>query len=321
MPKVVLISSLPAEIQRDVLAYAPPGFETAAVAASAAEAEKVAVTHDADFLIVYQTGVSEELLRGSPRVRHIQLLSAGYDRIDLNLTNALNIPVSNNGGANSWAVAEATVGMILAVLRRLIEADAFVRAGRWRGTIQGFDTYELAGKTVGIVGLGNIGRKVAQRLHGFETVLRYTDAVAADPAFEQRYGLERRSLDDLLAESDIVTLHVPLLASTKRMIGREQLERMKPGSVLINTCRGDVVDEEALIAALQKGTLRAAALDVFDREPVSPDNPLLKMTNVVLSGHLAGTTYDTFFRRARFAFENIQGIWEGKPPMAVVSEQ
>ncbi|MGE0687188.1 MAG: 2-hydroxyacid dehydrogenase [Dehalococcoidia bacterium] len=165
MPKVVLISNLPKDIETVVLGYAPEGYDAVAISAGASDEEKIALTADADFLIVYATSVSENLLRSSPKVKHLQLLSAGYDRIDINLTNALNIPVSNNGGANSWAVADATVGLILGVERRLIEADAFVRAGKWRGTIQGFDTYELAGKTVGIVGLGNIGKKVARRLY------------------------------------------------------------------------------------------------------------------------------------------------------------
>jgi phosphoglycerate dehydrogenase-like enzyme len=321
MPKVVLISNLPKDIETVVRGYAPAGFETVSIAASASDDEKIALTADADFLILYQVGASEKLLRASPGVKHLQLLSAGYDRIDLNLTNALGIPVSNNGGANSWAVADATVGLILGIERRLVDADAFVRAGKWKGNMQGFDTYELAGKTVGIVGLGNIGKKVARRLYGFETVLRYTDAVAAAPALEAELGLQRRSLDDLLAEADILTLHVPLLESTKRMIGAAQLAKMKPSAVLINTCRGDVVDETALIEALQNRTIRAAGLDVFDQEPVAPDNPLLAMPNVMLSAHSAGTTYDTFFRRAQFAFENIQGIWEGKPVMAQVTEQ
>ncbi len=320
MPKVVLISNLPKDIEKVVLTYAPDGYDVTSINASASDEERIALTHDADYLIVYATSVSEALLKASPNVKHIQLLSAGYDRIDIEMTNRYNVPVSNNGGANSWAVAEATVGLILGVLRRLVEADAFVRAGRWRGTIQGFDTYELAGKTVGIVGLGNIGKKVAQRLYGFETVLRYADAFPADPDFEAKYGLQRRSLDELLAEADILTLHVPLLASTKRMIGREQLAKMKPSAILINTCRGDVVDEEAVIEALQNGTIRGAGLDVFDQEPVARDNPLLTMPNVMLSAHLAGTTYDTFFRRAEFAFENIAGMVAGKPPMAVVSE-
>jgi phosphoglycerate dehydrogenase-like enzyme len=302
-----------------VLAYAPDDFHTAYVSNRASDAEKLALTRDADFLILYGGAVSEELLDGSPNVKHIQLLSAGYDRIDLGLTSSLGIPVSNNGGANSWAVAEATVAMILALLQRLVEADRFVREGRWRGDIQGYDTYELAGKTAGIVGLGNIGKKVARRLHPFETRLLYTDAVP-DPVLEAELGMQRLPLGELLPAVDVLTLHVPLLASTKGMIGAKELALMKPSALLINTSRGDVVDEDALIEALSSGRLRGAGLDVFDKEPLPADSPLTRMPNVVLSAHLAGTTYDTFFRRGQFAFENIKGIWEGAPPMAVVSE-
>ena len=319
MPKVVLITNLPDDIKTAVLSYAPPGFETAAISSAAPDEEKLALTRDADFLIVYGGTLSATLLRSSPGVKHIQLLSAGYDRIDLALTSSLGIPVSNNGGANSWAVAEATIAMILALLQRLTDADRFVREGRWRGDIQGFDTYELAGKTVGIVGLGNIGKKVARRLHPFETKLLYADAVA-DPGLEAELGIHRLPLAELLPAVDVVTLHVPLLASTKRMIGAAELALMKPSALLINTSRGDVIDEGALTEALRSRKLRGAGLDVFDKEPLPADSPLMQMPNVVLSAHLAGTTYDTFFRRGEFAFENIKGIWAGAAPMAVVSE-
>jgi phosphoglycerate dehydrogenase-like enzyme len=186
-------------------------------------------------------------------------------------------------------------------------------------TSRGFDTYELAGKTVGIVGLGNIGKKVARRLAPFETKLLYADAIA-DPAIEAELGLQRLDLRDLLPAVDVVTLHVPLLASTKGMMGAAELVLMKPTALFINTSRGDVVDEPALIDALQSKRLGGAGLDVFDQEPLPKDSPLLTMPNVVLSAHLAGTTYDTFFRRADFAFENIQGIAAGNAPMAVVSK-
>ena len=320
MPKVVLISNLPDDIKKAVLSYAPSGYETASIGLGASDEEKVALTHDAEYIILYGGTAPEALLKGSPHLKHIQLLSAGYDRIDLDLTSRYGVPVSNNGGANSWAVAEATVAMILALYQRLVDADRFMREGRWRGDIQGFDTYELAGKTVGIVGLGNIGKKVARRLHPFEVKLLYADAVA-DPALEAELDMQRLPLQELLPAADVLTLHVPLLASTKGMIGAAQLALMKPTALFINTSRGDVVDEDALIVALQSKRLGGAGLDVFDKEPLPPDSPLLGMPNVLLSAHLAGTTYDTFFRRAEFAFENIQGIAAGRPPMAVVSKQ
>ena len=317
MPKVVCFTNLPEDLIKSILSYAPPGYQTAWLSVSAPDEEKTRMAHDADFLILYGGPISEAVLRACPKLRHLQLLSAGYERVNLKLTDSLGIPVSNNGGANSWAVAESTLALILALLHRLVEADGFVRAGKWRGNLQGFDTYELAGKTVGIVGLGNIGRKVARRLHSFEANLLYADQVP-DPALEQELGMKRVELDQLLQESEIVTLHVPLLPSTGGLIGRRELGLMKPSALLINTCRGPVVDEAALIEALQNKRLRSAGLDVFQQEPVAPDNPLLNMPNLALTPHSAGTTYDTFFRRAEFAFENIQGIWEGRAPMAVV---
>ena len=317
MPKVVLISNLPDDQVEIVLSYAPPGFEAGSISARAPEEEKVAFARDTDFLILFGVRPSEALLRASPRLKHVQLLSAGYEGIDLSLTQSLGLPVSNNGGANSYAVAEATIGLILSLMRRLPEGDAFVRAGEWRGDILGYDTFELAGKTAGIVGLGNIGKKVARRLHAFEVELLYSDIVNY-PEEERELGIVKLPLQELLPRADIVTLHVPDLRATRGLIGAEELALMRPGAILINTCRGTVVDEQALVEALQARRLRGAGLDVFQREPIQSESSLLSMPNVVLSAHNAGTTYDTFFRRAAFAFENIKGIWEGRPPMAEV---
>ena len=136
MPKVVLISNLPDDIKKAVLSYAPSGYETASIGLGASDEEKVALTHDAEYIILYGGTAPEALLKGSPHLKHIQLLSAGYDRIDLDLTSRYGVPVSNNGGANSWAVAEATVAMILALYQRLVDADRFMREGRWRGDIR-----------------------------------------------------------------------------------------------------------------------------------------------------------------------------------------
>ena len=176
--------------------------------------------------------------------------------------SSINIPVSNNGGSNSYAVAEATIGLILSLMRRLPEGDAFVRAGEWRGDIQGYDTFELAGKTVGIVGLGNIGKKVARRLHAFETKIIYADIVR-DAELERELGLQFLPLQGLLPMVDILTLHVPDLRSTRGLIGANEIKAMKPTAILINTCRGSVLDEDALVRALREKSLRGAGLDVF----------------------------------------------------------
>ena len=262
MPKVVLISNLPEDQVNIVLGYAPPGFEAAAISSRKPEEEKIAFAREADFLILFGVRPSEGLLRASPRLKHIQLLSAGYEGVDLDLTDSLNIPVSNNGGSNSYAVAEATIGLILSLMRRLPEGDAFVRAGEWRGDIQGYDTFELAGKTVGIVGLGNIGKKVARRLHAFETKIIYADIVR-DAELERELGLQFLPLQGLLPMVDILTLHVPDLRSTRGLIGANEIKAMKPTAILINTCRGSVLDEDALVRALREKSLRGAGLDVF----------------------------------------------------------
>ena len=317
MPKVVLISSLPEDQVEIVFNYAPPGFEVTSISSRASEEEKVAFAGDADFLILFGVRPSEGLLKSSPRLKHVQLLSAGYEGVDLTMTGALGIPVSNNGGANSSAVAEAAIGLIISLMRRLPEGDAFVRNNEWRGDILGYDTYELAGKTLGIVGLGNIGKKVARRLHAFEMKLLYADPVR-DEALERELGMQHLPLSELLPLVDVLTLHVPYQRSTHRLISDPELAAMKPSAILINTCRGAVVDEAALVRALQGKQIRGAGLDVFEREPLQAESPLLEMPNVQLYAHNAGTTYDTFFRRAEFAFRNIQGIWEGKEPLAVV---
>jgi phosphoglycerate dehydrogenase-like enzyme len=230
--------------------------------------------------------------------------------------------VANNGGGNSWAVAEHTVALILALYRRLLQCDRSTRQGTWRDAIMdGMNTYLLADKSVGIVGLGRIGKKVARRLKPFETRLIYNDLLAF-PDYERELAMPRVSLDELLRRSDIVTLHVPLTSKTRGFIGRRGLfELMKPTAILINTCRGPVVDEPVLIEALKKGRIRGAGLDVFEREPINPDNPLLKLENVVLTPHGAGGAYEGWFRQADFAFGNIMRVYRGLPPESVVTSE
>src|ERR1051325_4863917 len=236
MPKAVLISSLPQDQVDIVFSYAPPGFDVASLSARASEDEKVAFAVDADFLILFGVRPFEALLKASPKLKHVQLLSAGYEGVDLALTEALGIPVSNNGGANSYAVAEAAIGLILSLMRRLPAGDAFVRNNEWRGDILGYDTFELAGKTAGIVGLGNIGKKVAKRLHAFEMELLYADPVR-DEALERELGMQHLPLAELLPQVDVLTLHVPYLRATHRLISDPELAAIKSTAILINTCR------------------------------------------------------------------------------------
>lgn len=321
MPTVVFFSFMSDEVNRHMASFAPPGFEVVLRPHATPAEEKIRLIEDADFLIPYPGEVPAEALRRAKRLRLIQLLSAGYDRMDLALCRELGIPVANNGGANSWAVSEHAIALLLALYKRLLDADRFVREGKWRGDILGYDTYEVADKTVGIIGLGRIGEKVARKYKAFEVArILYYDVIPR-PAVEAELGVQRVDLDTLLRESDIVTLHCPLTRQTRGLIGQRELGLMKPAAVLINTARGPIVDERALIEALQQRRIAGAGLDVFSREPISPDNPLLRLPNVVLTPHTAGTAYEGWARRAKFAFYNIQRVWEGKPPESLVEPE
>lgn len=292
------------------------GFEVTWRPHRLSDEEKLPLARDADFLVLHPAEISGDLVREAKNLRLIQLLTAGYDKIDLRLTGELGIPVATNGGANAWAVAEHTVALLLALYKRLVPSDRAVREGKWRQAVSGFNTFEVAGKTLGLVGAGNIGRKVARRLAAFECHVIYYDIVPA-PEIEKDLGARRVSLEELLREADIITLHLPYMRQTRGLIGRREIAMMKPTAVVLNTSRGGIVDEEALIEALQEKRIAGAGLDVFHQEPVSPDNPLLKLENVVLSAHTAGHAYEGWFRRSRFAWENIKRVAAGQPPLSL----
>ena len=205
------------------------------------------------------------------RVRLIQLLSAGYDKVDLDRCRAAGQLVATNGGANAVAVAEHTVLLILSVLRRLPVIDRDTRAGRWTAAkTPEWEPHELEGRTVGLVGLGQIGRQVARRLLPFDVQLQYHDVVQAPSEVTESLQIRYVSWSELLQTSDIVSLHVPLMESTRGLIGAAELAQMKPDAILINTARGGVIDEEALVAALQRGHLGGAGLDAFDESRSQP---------------------------------------------------
>jgi phosphoglycerate dehydrogenase-like enzyme len=188
-----------------------------------------------------------------------------------------------------------------------------------RPEVDGRDSHELFGATVGIIGAGRIGSTVAGMLRGFETTTLYTDKVRSEKA--EGFGATRVELDELLERSDIVTLHTPLDNSTRGMIGERELRLMKRTAVLINTCRGPVVNELELQAALEDEEIWGAGLDVFEQEPVDPDNPLLKLENVVVAPHIAGKSYESYPRRVRFAFENMVKVWQGGKPGSIVNPE
>jgi phosphoglycerate dehydrogenase-like enzyme len=178
--------------------------------------------------------------------------------------------------------------------------------------------FELRKKTVGIVGFGHIGREVARCLLGFQATTLYYDVARAAPEVEQEFKARQVPLEELLRQSDLVTLHTPLLPQTRALIGAPQLALMKPTAILVNTARGPIIDEVALYEALKAKRIMGAGLDVFMREPIDPKNSLLELDNVVISPHIAGSTYDTWFRRLDLAFGNITRVARGEAPAYVI---
>ncbi len=317
MPKVLVFSGPALPLLDMAEKMKPADWDLEIVTPSSTEQEIESGAAEADFALVFGHGVSDGALRAGKNLKLVQLCSAGFDGVNTVLAGELGIPVANNGGANAIPVAEYALTLMLSTLRHAVIADQDTRSGDWmRPDLDGRDTWELFGKTVGIIGAGRIGSTVAQLLRGFETNTLYSDPVQSERA--EGFGAKRVELDELLSESDIVTLHTPLDAGTRGLIGRRELGLMKQSAILINTCRGPVVNEAELIDALNEEEIWAAGLDVFEQEPVDPSNPLLKMENVVVGPHVAGKSQESYPRRVKFAFENMQRVWDGGKPESLV---
>lgn len=269
---------------------------------------------DAEIVLVGRYGVNAEALRSTPKLRMISLWQTGYDNVDLDAATERGVVVSNVPNYAFDSVAEFVFALTLDLLRRVHIADARLRKGRfeWRCYIGN----QLMSKTIGVLGTGNIGKRVIQIAHGFNmNVLSVT--AHPDPEKARALGAKFVDLDTLLKESDIVTLHVPLTSETEHMIGASQLEKMKPTAILINTARGKVVDEAALIEALREKTIAGAGLDVFEKEPLPMDSPLLKLDNVLLTPHIAFLSEESLEECTYISVENIEMFVKGEPQNVV----
>lgn len=315
--KVAFLSGLPQVVVDAITPYTPDGWTTDVIDASLPQDEQNARLVDADFILVYRSKLTDEGLRGAPNARLVQLLAAGYDSMNLKLMRDLEVPCANNGGANSYAVADHSVMLMLTLYKQLLASDASTRDGRWNEPVTGTNTFEMAEKVVGILGAGNIGKKVAKRVQGFDAVVQSFDLFPMPDDVAKELDIKQVSLEELFRTSDIISCHTPLTGDTHHIVNAERLAMMKPSAIIINTARGPVVDEKALIEALQQGKIAGAGLDVFEQEPVDENNPLLKMDNVVVTPHTAGTTWNTWFRRGQFAYENMARVWHGEAPQAI----
>jgi phosphoglycerate dehydrogenase-like enzyme len=294
----------------DELVYqnVPAGFDLQRMARDASPEERHAKLAQADFLmgswVTTAVKLGEDDFKAGKNLKLIQLMSAGYEHVPLDLAARYGIPVAHFGGSNASVVAEHTIMLILGLYRHLLLLDRAVRTGQWRSGEPVLR--ELRGKRVGLIGYGFIGREVARRLHAFDAEVVY---------FSRTPGEGFLPLDELLKTSDVVSLHISLTSRTRHFIGARELGLMKPTAFLVNTSRGAVLDQSALLEALRGGRLAGAGLDVLDPEPPDPADPLLQLPNVIFTPHNAGSAEEVWPRVVQTCFANIDRVARGEPPL------
>ncbi len=272
-------------------------------------------------LCLLTDNLDADILEKMPRLKIIANCAVGYDNIDVEACTKRNVAVSNTPGVLTETTADLTWALLLAVARRVVEADCYVREGKFKSWApMMFLGHEINHRVLGIIGLGRIGLAVAERAAGFKMPVIYCNRERINAEEEKALGVEYRSLEDLLKEADFISLHVPLNENTRHLIGKEELELMKPGAYLINTSRGPVIDEKELVGALGNNELAGAALDVYEDEPqLSPG--LAEMANVVLAPHIGSATVETRTRMAVMAAKNLlAGLRGDKIPNLVNRE-
>ncbi len=277
------------------------------------EAGLIALIPEAEGLVPGMEPITDRVLAAAPRLRVVSAQGVGYDHIDVEAATRRGVAVCICAGANNHAVAELAFGMLLGLARRIYNADQQVRAGGWPRLVG----TELWGGTLGLVGLGRVGKSMALLARGFGMRVLASD-VQWDITFANEHGVSYVPLPRLLAEADFVSLHCPLTPETRGLIDDAALARMKPTAYLINTARGPIVEEAALVRALREGRIAGAGLDVFETEP-RPDNPFVDFPNVILTSHLGGATRQASDRSLELALLNITQVLRGQPPVCRVN--
>lgn len=311
--KVFYFSHAPENVYAIIREEVPPGIELVTLAEDSDDERKRKIA-DCEAVIVAAKPMRREFVDAAPRLRLLHHQGVGYqDTVDVAALKSRNIALALTPAGTTIGVAEHTVMLTLAVCKRLTFADSELRRGRWHINSLRPYSFELFGRTVGYVGMGRIGREAAVRFRAFGTTGIYHDpAVHLSAEEEHALGLSRVGMDDLLAQADVITLHIPSGKETHHLIGEAALARMKPQAIVINTARGSIVDERALGRALQEGRIAGAGLDVFEEEPFTPENPLAALPNVVLTPHIAAGTRDALKTKMRALFHNVQRFFAGQ---------
>lgn len=319
MVKVAITDLFPAHWHPRVAESAPAGWEYE-LASDLSLPNRARMVVDADVVFCGSATPTDDMLEAASQLRFVQKLGAGYDNINVDLCRSLGVGIARLNGNNSVAVAEHAIMLMLAVYRRLISLDAQVRGGGWGKDLARAHNRELRGKTVGIVGLGRIGREVAKRLRGFEVEVQYFDVVRAPGEVEEELGVRFVQLDDLFRLSDVVTLHLPVFPETRGLVSRTLIDSMRPQSILVNCGRGELVDEPALVDALAEGRISGAGLDCVAEERPGGSRAFWEMDNVVLTPHIAGVSEENFVTMMQRAFTNAEAYLAGQnlPPDDVI---
>jgi len=275
---------------------------------------------EATAAVVSMEAVNDAYLAKAPKLKVVSRFGVGYDTVDVEACTRRKVYVTYTPDVLSAAVADITWALILGFMRRIPEADRFTRE-EWGKRARGFPFgWDISGKTLGFLGLGRIGREAAKRAQGFDVKVIYRDIVPK-PDLEKLYGVKPVGFEELLRTSDILSIHVPLLPSTRHIIGRKELVMMKTTAIIINTSRGPVIDQDALTDALKTRRIAGAALDVFEEEPIPLTHPLLKLDNLVVTPHIASATWETRRRMAERCAESVRALLEGRRPPFTVPEQ
>jgi len=311
--KVFYFSHAPQNVYDIIGEEVPPGFVLTALREDTDEERREKLA-DCEVVIVAAKPMGREFIEAAPALKLVHHQGVGYqDTVDVDALKKRNIALALTPSGTSIGVAEHTLLLALAVCKRLPFADSELRRGRWHINSLRPYSFEVAGRTVGYVGMGRIGQETATRFRAFGTAGIYYDPhVALSRKREKALGLRRVEWQELLSAADIITLHVTSGEATHHMIDENALRQMKPNTILVNTARGSVIDEAALCRALEAGRIAGAGLDVFETEPFRPDNPLAAMPNVVLTPHISAGTRDALKTKMRALFQNVQRFFKGE---------
>ena len=306
---VLYLDKMNEPMERMILEMCPPDVDLKFLQPNIGEKGTL---EEAECLFDTTFQVTRDIIDQVPNLKLIQRTGVGVDMVDTAYAKEKNIPVSICRGFNSSSVAELAVLDMLALYRHIVDLTVLSRKKEWHTWTYRHESFELLGKTVGIIGGGAIGREVMKRVKAFGTNVIYSDVVRMDTALEEQLGCRYVSFDELIRSSDIISIHAPLLESTRGMIGAEQFEMMKDTALLINTARGQIVDADALTEALKTGKIRGAAVDTF-----VPEDPMfgVELDNLIVTPHIGAATYDNYYRVHKFGLENAQRGAAGKEPL------